>query len=412
MNSTFFSGNRRRLVESDESGLFVFTAFVAMQRRADAAFKFEQDANFWYLSGVDEADCWLIIDGHTGKSWLAVPKIDKIRTIFDGEADIQRLKDRSGVDEVITGVEARALLQDFAKNRHTVSSALPPAWHKRLGFHLNPAHAQLQRWLKRTFKEVKDCSQQVAALRAIKQPVEVDALQKAIDLTNTSIAGALSKLNSMQFEYEFEAELNRSFRIKGGEGHAYDPIVAAGKNACTLHYTSNSDTLRPVLDRWLLFDVGARYDHYCADITRTLPLGEYSQRQRDVYEAVKNVHDIALQHCKPGIELKKYAQVVSESMAKELVSLKLISSTKDQKGLHHYFPHAISHSLGIDVHDTFGGFSSFKPGMVLTVEPGIYIPEENTGIRLENDILITEDGPKVMSDELPSDLNRLLSLVG
>jgi Xaa-Pro aminopeptidase len=180
--------------------------------------------------------------------------------------------------------------------------------------------------------------------------------------------------------------------------HAYDPIVAYGANACTLHYTKNSDVLRG--KNFLLMDVGASVDGYASDITRTYAYKEPTKRQAAVHQAVQEAQQQIIALLGPDVDVACYQTQVDEIMLEALRSLNLVGSDP-HKSLRRYMPHAVSHGLGLDVHDSLGGPAAFAPSMVLTVEPGIYIPEESIGVRIEDDIVITDSGRKNLSQKLP-----------
>lgn len=404
----FFAGNRERLLsELGYGALVVVSAFSQMQRGSDSAFHFEQEANFWYLTGIDHPDWWLIIDGIDRKSWLVHPEADEMRDIFDGSLDAKTALKNSGADAVIDRTEARRLLGSLHAHHSVAYSLLPQAELSRYGFYPNPAPRDLQDEL-RLFS-VRDCRQELNRLRAIKQDNEIKAIQTAIDITISGFKTTYKQLPKLKYEYEVEALLTHEFRRSGAEGHAYDPIVADGENACTLHYIANSAPLNK--KDWLLCDVGAKYQHYCADITRTIPLSKNpTKRQRAVYEAVERVQKVAIKLCMAGQSVAEYHEAVEKSMCTELIGLKLITEEDNEEALRRYFPHAISHGLGIDVHDPLGRPTQFAVGMVLTVEPGIYIREESLGVRIEDDILITLDGPVNLSRKLPTNIDKLLAL--
>jgi Xaa-Pro aminopeptidase len=203
----------------------------------------------------------------------------------------------------------------------------------------------------------------------------------------------------MSHEYMVEAEFSHYFRSRGATGHAYEPIVASGKNACTLHHIDNAAEVKN--NALLLIDIGASVDGYPADITRTYAVGKPNDRQKAVYTAVETAHYQIIDLLKPGLKVKDYSDRVDEIMKKALDSLGLLKKESDYR---RYFPHAVSHGLGIDVHDSLGGPEVFVAGMVLTVEPGIYIPEEGIGVRIEDDILITKTGHENLSAALPTSL--------
>jgi Xaa-Pro aminopeptidase len=228
----------------------------------------------------------------------------------------------------------------------------------------------------------------------IKQPPELVALQQAIDITSKSLNDALAAGKEYEFEYQLEASIAHGFRYRGAHGHSFEPIVAGGKNACTLHNVKNRSPLHQ--QTLVVCDVGAEVSHYAADITRTISVGKPTTRQKAVYAAVLSVQEYALGLLKPGVSLKKYEQQVVKRMGEELKRLGLIKRA-DSKNIRQYFPHATSHFLGLNVHDVGDYQLPLEAGIVLTCEPGIYIPEEGIGVRLEDDVLITSEGNRVLS---------------
>jgi Xaa-Pro aminopeptidase len=408
-SAEFFAGNRKKLLgELNHGALVMLAGYGQMQRGSDSAYHFEQEANFWYLTGIEHPDWWLLIDGSQGRSWLICPEIDEVRQIFDGSLSPEAARVISGVDAVIDRTEARRMLSTLRRQHSVIYSLMPQAELSRYGFYPNPAPKELIDEL-RTF-QVQDCRLELSRLRAVKQPIEIDAMQAAVDLTIDGFKRAFKEMPKLSHEYEVEALFTHEFRHRGAKGHAYDPIVASDGNACTLHYVANEDSFTK--KSWLLCDIGARHHGYAADITRTFPVSKnYTKRQRAIYEAVERVHAFAICLCTAGQSVMEYHEAVEDKMMHELVGLRLAKSMDDEEALREFFPHAISHGLGVDVHDPLGRPVQFAPGMVLTVEPGIYVPSERFGVRIEDDILITEDGPRNLSAKLPTNLDKLLALL-
>jgi len=398
----FFVSNRRRLAESISGGLVVVSAYTQLQRSNDAAFYFEQEANFWWLTGIDSPDWWVIIDGQRAKSWLVAPVVSNAHQIFDGSLSIEAAKRISGVDNVLSQDEAMSMLRDLAKKHSVVHTLGDPAYAEHFDFILNPAPKKLWNVLERTFTDVQDCRLELAKLRAIKQPEEIVAIKKAIKLTVEGFKSIKEKLPELRFEYEVEAEFSYFFKKYGASGHAYDPIVASGKNACTLHYDVNKDRLKK--NSIVLMDIGVRLGGYAADISRSYGLGEPTQRQRQVHGAVQAAQKEIIHLLKPGLLVADYHASVDAIMKAALMSLGLLQSVGDEATYRRYFSHAIGHGLGVDVHDSLGQSLEFLPGMVLTVEPGIYIPEEGIGVRIEDNILVTQQGHINLSKALPTSL--------
>jgi len=397
----FFIHNRQQLAKKTSGYLIILPAYSAMQRGNDAAHVFEQEANFWYLSGINEPDWWLIIDGPRHKSWLVAPDIDDVHRVFDGGLMSNEALALSGVNEVIPRKECEALLRDLAKKHSVVFTLGEHPYRDHFSFVENPAQKKLTAVLERIFNAVQDCRKDLAQLRAIKQPEEIASMKKAIRLTTDAFSHVKEVLPSLKYEYEVEAEFDYYFK-KHGAHHAYDPIVASGAHACTLHYSTNSAKLKN--NSLLLMDIGARHGGYSADVTRTYALGTATKRHIEIHRAVENAHKEIIALLKPGLSVSLYHDRVETIMKQALVSVGLMKNSEDGQSYRTYFPHAVSHGLGIDTHDALGAPEYFKTGMVLTVEPGIYIPKEGIGVRIEDDILITKTGHDNLSGRLSTGL--------
>ena len=402
MKNDFFTSNRQRLIEKNQGGVIVLSAYTSMQRGNDAAFDFEQEADFWWLTGIEVPDWWVIIDGQRAKSWLVAPAVSDAHQIFDGSLSSDVAKCISGVDGILSQDEAMAMLRDLAKKHSVVHAIGDSVYADHYDFTLNPAPKKLWNMLERTFADVQDCRLQLAKLRAIKQPEEIVAIKKAIKLTVDGFKTVKQKLPQLSYEYEVEAEFSYYFKKHGASGHAYDPIIASGKNACTLHYSANQDKLKK--SSIVLMDVGARVGGYTADISRSYAISEPTQRQSQVHGVVQTAQQEIIHLIKPGLLIADYYSSVDVIMKTALMSLNLLKSAEDEATYRRYFPHSIGHGLGIDVHDSLGQSTEFLPGMVLTVEPGIYIPDEGIGVRIEDNILVTYRGNTNLSKALSASL--------
>lgn len=399
MNTAFFKSNRERLAKACVGEVIVLTAYTQTQRSGDAAFGFEQEANFWWLTGVNDPDWQLLFDTKARKSWLVAPAVDDVHLIFDGGLVPDIAIEQSGVDGVLNQPEAKAKMIEYARQGRIVATLGRDAHADHYNFALNPAPVKLHRTLSRQFNEVRDILPVLAKLRAIKQPAELAAMQSAIDMTIDAFIDVRQRLESFGSEYAVEAEFSYYFRRHGAAGHAYDPIVAAGDHACTLHYDTNGAALKS--GELLLLDIGARHQGYAADITRTYAIGTPTARQVAVHRAVQQAQQKIIALIAPGESVRQYLESADEIMKQALLSLGLMDTSA---AFRRYFPHAVSHGLGVDVHDSLGAPDVFMPGMVLTVEPGIYIPEEAIGVRIEDDILVTDTGNRNLSDRLSTDL--------
>lgn len=397
MDKTFFINNRHELQSKlGDDLVVVLTANTRMQLVGDVAAPFQQESNFWYLTGIDHPDCRVIFT--QSKSWLVAPLTSEVEEVFDGKMKISEAKNISGVDEVIDEAKARQLLVSLSKSYQKVATLESGPNLTRYNFFQNPAGDELLRELKKVFKKVKNIRSDLLHLRAVKQPMELAAIKDAVNLTTDTFELAKKSLKSFRHEYELEAIFTYEFRRQNAQ-HAYDPIVAGSINACTLHYDKNSSPLND--GSLVLIDIGARKAGYLADLTRTWAIGKPAKRQAQIHQELAQAHHDIVQLLRPGLSLASYQDLSDDIMKRALKALGLLGEATNYR---RYFPHAISHGLGIDVHDSFGGHKEFVPGMVLTVEPGIYIPEESIGMRLEDNILITESGHENLSGRLALEL--------
>lgn len=397
-----FVSNRERTMEALGGGIIVLSAYTKMQRSNDEAFKFEQEANFWWCTGIEAPDWRVIIDGNRGKCWLVAPEISDIHRLFDGSLSSKDAIKVSGIDSVISQEEEVALLRDLAK-KHSIVYALGDHPHiDFFDFVINPAQRKLYEQLDRIFNSVQDCRKDFAKLRAIKQPEEITRLKKSIKLTTDAFEQAKARLQDYTYEYDIEADFSSYFRRHGAKGHAFDPIVASGKNACQIHYIDNDAKLKS--RQLVLLDIGARHYGYSADVARTYAYGEPTKRQQAVHKAVQEAQQQIIRLLKPDLGVEEYQQQVDRIMIEALMGLDLMKDAADIDTYRKYFPYAIGHGLGIDTHDSLGAPRFLQPGMVLTVEPGIHIPEEGIGVRIEDDILITASGHTNLSGRLSTDL--------
>ena len=397
LSADFFSRNRHALRQHITHFPVVIAANGLLQRTADTTFPFAQDSTFWYFTGLAIPDLILAID--TDETYLIAPGRSAVREAFDGAISVDEIEKRSGIVSVVDEKEGWKRLKHSLLANHVVSTLdAPQKYIAAHGFYSNPARQQLTERLLQLDPDLEtwNIAKEVASLRAIKQPEEIACIEQAIRITKTAIeqitgAPTFSEIHS---EYELEALLGAEFRRHGASGHAYSPIVAAGMHATTLHYVSNDGAIDP--KDYIVLDVGAEVEHYAADITRTVIQGKPSARQRAVHIAVQAVQNEALKLMKPGATMQHIEKRVEFLIGKELKALGLVTNARDADAVRQYYPHAVSHFLGLDVHDVGNYTAPLAPGMVLTCEPGIYIPEEGIGVRIEDDVLITETGNRVL----------------
>lgn len=403
--SKFFTANRTRLRKQvDEQSVIIVTANGLMQRSADEAFAFTQDSNFWYLTGLQAPDLILVMT--QDETYLIAPNLSHERQVFDGDNDLLAFSKRSGITDILDEQAGwKRLKADLANQHKAAVLEAMPTYLKRYRMHSLPYRRRLLEKLKRLDSNIqfKDIRQMLAAMRCLKQPTELQALQRAIDITGETLQEVTqeSVLKSIRQEYELEAAISYGFRKRGAAGHAFQPIVGAGAHSTTLHHVDNNGPVTS--DDVIVLDVGASVEHYAADITRTVSKGAFTPRQQAVFDAVAAVQDHALSLLKPGTMLRDYEHSVADYLGTQLVQLGLIK-TSDTDSIRRYFPHATSHFLGLDTHDVGDYEKPLQAGMVLTCEPGIYIAEENIGVRIEDDVLITTTGNTVLSAACPRNL--------
>ena len=398
----FFSANRQRLrglVSSTEP--IVITGNGSMQRGADEPSSFHQDSNFWYLTGLNGAGLTLVMLGQD--AYIMVPTLSTSRQAFDGTHDVAAYSARSGITDFVSEQEGWQRLRLAIESAQTVATlASPPPYIQAAGLHTLPYRRRLQARLKRMVPGalIHDIRPELTSLRALKQPEELQALQAAIDTTSQTLRDIAEPkiLGTIKHEFEIEAQLSYGFRFRGSSGHAFSPIVGAGGHATTLHYLANDGPVAQ--DDLIVVDVGAEVEHYAADISRTISKQPITGRRADVFRAVESVQDYALGLLKPGVLLRDYEQAVEQYMGDQLIQLGLIANN-NHAAVRHYFPHATSHYLGLDTHDTGDYSQPLQAGMVVTCEPGIYIPEDQIGVRIEDDVLITGTGNQVLSAACP-----------
>ncbi len=256
----------------------------------------------------------------------------------------------------------------------------------------------------------------IQKIRLYKSDIEIDLIKRASAITKNTFLSVLSTLKPGMMEYEIEALISYEFTRHGADGHAYAPIVAAGKNACALHYIENTDTCKE--GDLLLMDFGAEYAHYAADLSRTIPIGgKFSSRNRELYDACLRVFNYAKSLMIPGTSINKFHAEVCKFWEEEHIRLGLYTKeeaknhTGENRKWFEYYMHGTSHFLGLDVHDVGTKDTVFEPGMVLTCEPGIYIEDKSVGIRIENDIHITAGGNEDLMATIPIEAEEIEDLM-
>jgi Xaa-Pro aminopeptidase len=386
-NAKFYNDNRVRLLAECGDGLVIIAGNGLLQRVGDVNYSFRQDSNFLYLTGISEPDLVLVMNPSDKTEFVIVPDKDEVAVIFDGKEDTAEIEKVSGISSVLSETDGWAYIKKHATKQKTYFNN--PSDSKVRGLFINPGRCVVYERLKQINPEPQDVRAILANLRMIKQDQEIVAISKAVAITKAALKRVESGISTSANEKDLLKQLNMHF-IEHGVEHSFAPMVQGGKNATTLHYDKNNQEL--LENGAVLLDVGAEYQGYAADISRTYIKGE-NPRAQAVISAVKSVQEQVIAYVKPGVSWREMSDYALKLVADELLELGVIT---DEKEAQSYFPHAIGHFLGLDVHDVGDYTQPLQAGMVITVEPGIYIPEESIGVRIEDDILLTKTGAKVL----------------
>lgn len=422
IDKELFILNRKRLSkELKSNSITVFNANDIMPTNADGTMMFKQNTDLYYLSGIDQEETILVIypDFHDKKlrEILFLRETNENIAIWEGHKYTkEEAREASGIETIFW-------LSEFDRVFNTLMAEAEYVYlntneHIRAVIEVQTRTARFleacrQKYPLHKYERVAPIMHK---LRAIKSELEVETLQTACDITEKGFRRILEFVKPGVAEYEIEAEYLHEFVMHKSRGFAYSPIVATGFNACVLHYIDNAMICKN--GDVLLMDVGAEYANYNADMTRSIPVnGKFTKRQKKVYNAVLRVKREAMNMLIPGNTIPEYHKEVGKIMESELLDLKLIDKTdiKNQDDSNpaykRYFMHGTSHHLGLDVHDVGSVYRKMEAGMVFTVEPGIYIRGENLGIRLENDVMITEDGLHDLMRNIPIEAEEIEELM-
>ena len=419
IDKELFVRNRKRLAELLEPGaMAIVHANDILPANADGVLPFVQNRDLYYLSGVDQEETVVIIFPDAAeekdREILFVRETSELLSIWEGE----KLSKEQAVG--VSGIGQINWSSSFEAHFHRL---MPQA---RSIYLATNEHLRAQVVVEtRNARFIKECQARyplhdyrrlaplMDELRVIKDRVELEQLQKAIDLTEAGFRRALGFIKPGVGEWEIEAEYLHEFVSKRSKGFAYPPIVGSGKNACVLHYVDNNETCSD--GEMVLMDVGAEWANWNADMTRTVPVsGRFTDRQRDVYNSVLRVQRGSMDFLRPGVTQQEWRDYTIELMEAELIRLGLINSDDakeqdphDRHLVKKYYMHGIGHHLGLDVHDVGNAYEPIKEGMVFTVEPGIYIREENLGVRIEDNILIGPEKNVNLFESFPVEVEEI-----
>ncbi len=422
LNPEIFVQNRQRFVrQMQKNAIAIFVSNDEVPSNGDAIYAFKQNSDLFWLSGVTQEDSMVILfpDNPDPKyrEVLVLVRPNELKEKWDGKRlRVKEAQETSGIKTIVWLDSIDGLLQPWIhladniyldSNENDRKASLVRSRDYRFIDEMKsryPLHNYL-----RAAKIMKE-------LRAIKTPPEVEVLQKAIDITDSTFRRLLKFIKPGVMEYEIEAEIFHSFLSQRATGPAYGSIIASGDRARTLHYVSNNEECKD--GEMLLMDFGAEYGGYCADLTRTVPVnGKFTRRQKTVYNACLAIHNYCKSILKPGITIVDYTDKVGEEATQQFLKIGLLrkSDVKNEdpenRAYRKYLYHGISHHLGVDVHDLGTKTDPVKAGMVFTIEPGIYIEEEQMGIRIENNFWITRNGNVDLMKNIPITVEEIEALM-
>lgn len=417
-----FVHNRKNLSSLlKPNSLAIFNSNDVMPTNADGTMPFRQNNDIFYLSGIDQEESILVVfpdfPDEKFREVLFVTETNPHIAVWEGHKYTKEEAYHT------SGIRTVFWLSQFEQTLSTLMGQAENVYlnsneHLRNASQTQTRDQRFTKWVQEKFPlhKYERSAPLMQQLRPVKSRQEIDLLQKACDITEQGFRRVLHFVKPGVMEYEIEAEFIHEFVRSRSRGFGYTPIIASGANACVLHYIENNKECRD--GELILFDVGAEYANYNADMSRTIPVnGRFTKRQKEVYNAVLHVQREAFKLLRPGNTLPEYHKQVGELMTEQLIKLGLLDKT-DVKNQHpdmpaykNYFMHGTSHHIGLDVHDIGNVFRKMDTGMVFTVEPGIYIQEENIGIRLENDVVITEEGIFDLMRNIPIEADEIEELM-
>lgn len=402
MKNEVFELNRRRLAEKlDDNSLLILFAGNAPKKTGDEKYQFTPNRNFYYLTGINEEDHIFVMEKSNGNitAKMFIKEIDEEKEKWLGKTirkeevyEISKIEEvsylgdfRPYLNKILNESVEKTIYLDLERDEFDSFPSISNAFASEL----RNKYANVN---------IKNVFPLMAPLRLVKSKEEVEEMQKAVDITIEGVKSIMKNIKPGMKEYELEAYFEFECRRRGVCDYAFKTIAAAGKNATILHYVDNNSEAKD--GDLILFDLGAQVNYYNGDISRTFPVnGKFTERQKEVYEAVLRVNERVISELKAGVNFLEMNKKSREWIAEECINLGLI---EDKKDVSKYYWHSIGHSLGLDTHDIDnpGRNTTLEPGMIYTVEPGIYIAEEGIGIRIEDDVLITESGNEVLTKDM------------
>jgi Xaa-Pro aminopeptidase len=412
LNPEIFTTNRKRFIEKMKpDSIAIFVSNDEVPRNGDAIYSFQQNSDLYWLSGITQEDSMVILfPDNPDKKYrevLVLVRPNELKEKWDGK----RLRKEeattfSGIETIVWLDSIDGLLQPWIHLADTIY----------LDTNENDRKASLVRTRDYRFvdemkaryplHQYERAAKIMKELRAVKTAWEIEVVKKAIEITGNAFRRVMKFVKPGVMEYEIEAEIVHSFLSQRADGEAYGSIIASGDRARTLHYISNNQECKD--GELILMDFGALYGGYAADLSRTIPVnGKFTERQKEVYNACLHLHNYCKSILKPGISIVDYTEKVGDEATSQFIKIGLLKEEEvkkedpDNRAYRKYLYHGISHHLGIDVHDLGTRTASIQEGMLFTIEPGIYIEEEQMGIRIENNFWITKDGNIDLFEGIP-----------
>jgi len=417
-----FSKNRERFTnEMQKNSIAIFVSNDEMPVNGDALYPFKQNSDLFWLSGITQEDSMVILfpDNPDPKyrEVLVLIRPVELKEKWDGKRlRVTEAQSISGIKTIVWLDSIDALLQTWIHLADTIyldtnENDRKASWIRTRDYRF--VEELKSRYPLHNYQRVAKIMKE---LRGIKTALEIELMQKAIDITDVAFRRLLKFIRPGVMENEIEAEIWHSFLSQQSNGPAYSSIIAGGDRARTLHYVANNEECRD--GELILMDFGAEYGGYNADLTRTVPVnGKFTRRQKTVYNACLHLHDYAKSILKPGITIVEYTDKVGEEATQQFLKIGLLKKSDvknedpENRAYRKYLYHGISHHLGIDVHDLGTRTEPVKAGMVFTVEPGIYIEEEKMGVRIENNIWLTRNGHKDLMKNIPITVEDIEALM-
>jgi len=399
MNSEFFSNNRKKLQdEIKDNSIVVLFSGAAPYRSGDQQYKFTPNRNFYYLTGLDREKFILLLSKRNGK-------IDEILFIEELDPDQEKWIGKRMRKEIAKEISGISQISSIDKFNDRLNNMILRSEYENFYLDLEKREYSIDTMpinYSKTIKEkypylrIQNAHNLISKLRMIKNEIEIEKMNKAVEITNEGIKALMKNAKAGIYEYQLEAHFDFTIKDLGCMEKAFKTIAASGENATVLHYEDNNSIIDD--NDLILFDLGCEYDYYCADISRTFPVsGKFTERQKEIYNIVLKAEVETINHIKPGMTLKDLNDFTKKILTDGCKKIGLI---KEDNEISKYYYHSVSHYLGLDTHDVGDYEKPLEPGVVITVEPGLYIEEEKIGIRIEDDILVTEDGSINLSKDI------------